>query len=75
MGFGKMLQKLVSSAAAQGILSPVKQSTPTPVDVSAEGMKKKNLARGTGVIYSGVRTTSRGLLTDVKLEKKTLLGG
>ena len=50
-------------------------STPESVDVSAEGMKKKNLARGTGVIYSGVRTTSRGLLTDVKLEKKTLLGG
>ena len=47
---------------------------PTAVDVSAEGMKKKNLARGTGVTYSGVRTSSRGLLSDVKLEKKTLLG-
>ena len=51
-------------------------STPESVDVSAEGMKKKsNALKGTGVIYSGVRTTSRGLLTDVKLEKKTLLGG
>jgi hypothetical protein len=75
MAFGKMLQKLVSSAAAQGILSPVKQSTPIPVDVSAEGMKKKNLPRGTGVTYSGVRTSSQGLLTGVKTEKKTLLGG
>jgi hypothetical protein len=72
MGFGKMIQKAVE----MGIISPVKTtpSTPTTVDVSAEGMKKKNLARGTGVTYSGVRTTSKGLLTDVKLEKKTLLG-
>jgi hypothetical protein len=46
-----------------------------PVDVSAEGMKKKTLARGTGVTYSGVRTSSQGLLTGAKTEKKTLLGG
>ena len=52
----------------------ISKSSPTTVDVSAEGMKKKNLARGTGVTYSGVRTSSRGLLSDVKLEKKTLLG-
>ena len=52
----------------------IAKSKPTSVDVSAEGMKKKNLARGTGVTYSGVRTSSRGLLTNVKLEKKTLLG-
>ena len=38
-------------------------------------MKKKNLARGTGVTYSGVRTSSQGLLTGAKTEKKTLLGG
>ena len=68
--FGKILQKAIQS----GIISPVKNSTPTPVDVSAEGMKKKNLVKGTGVTYSGVRTSSRGLLSDVKLEKKTLLG-
>jgi hypothetical protein len=53
----------------------IAKSVATPVDVSAEGMKKKNLPRGTGVTYSGVRTTSKGLLTDVKTEKKTLLGG
>ena len=51
------------------------KSTPTPVDVSAEGMKKKNLTRGTGVTYSGVRTSSQGLLTGAITEKKTLLGG
>ena len=50
---------------------------PTPVDVSAEGMKKKSktLARGTGVSYSGIKTSSQGLLTGAKTEKKTLLGG
>ena len=51
------------------------KSVATPVDVSAEGMKKKTLARGTGVTYSGVRTSSQGLLTGAKTEKKTLLGG
>ena len=51
----------------------IAKSKPTAVDVSAEGMKKK-LTRGIGVTYSGVRTSSRGLLSDVKLEKKTLLG-
>ena len=73
MGIGKMVVRLVEQNPQ--LFKRVVTSTPTPVDVSAEGMKKKNLARGTGVIYSGVRTTSRGLLTDVKLEKKTLLGG
>ena len=53
----------------------IAKSKPTSVDVTAEGMKKKNLARGTGVTYSGVRTSSQGLLTGVKTEKKTLLGG
>ena len=51
------------------------KSVATPVDVSAEGMKKKTLTRGTGVTYSGVRTSSQGLLTGAKTEKKTLLGG
>ena len=53
----------------------IAKSKPMPVDVSAEGMKKKTLARGTGVTYSGVRTSSQGLLTGAKTEKKTLLGG
>ena len=75
MSILNLVEKLLKSPEGQKIFKPVTTSTPTPVDVSAEGMKKKNLARGTGVIYSGVRTTSRGLLTDVKLEKKTLLGG
>ena len=73
------IAKLMRIAELVGAVKAVK-STPTPVDVSATGMamqtkKSKTLAKGTGVIYSGVRTTSRGLLTDVKLEKKTLLGG
>ena len=72
MGFGKIIQKAIES----GIISPVKTTTSIPmsVDVSSEGMKKKTLTRGTNVSYSGIRTTSKGLLTDVKLEKKTLLG-
>jgi hypothetical protein len=72
MGFGKAIQKAVE----MGIISPVKTSTSVPmsVDVSSEGMKKKTLARGTNVSYSGIRTTSKGLLTDAKIEKKTLLG-
>ena len=69
--FGKILQKAIES----GIISPVKNSTPTPVDVSAEGMKKKTLTRGTNVSYSGIKTSSQGLLTGAKTEKKTLLGG
>ena len=52
------------------------KSTPMSVDVSAEGMKKKsNALKGTGVTYSGIRTSSQGLLTGAKTEKKTLLGG
>ena len=50
-------------------------STPISVDVSATGMKKKTLTKGTGVSYSGIRTSSQGLLTGAKTEKKTLLGG
>ena len=56
-------------------LRNIQISKPMPVDVSAEGMKKKTLAKGTGVTYSGVRTSSQGLLTGAITEKKTLLGG
>ena len=73
-GFG-LLRELINRPDVAAAIKKATTSTPTPVDVSAEGMKKKNLARGTGVTYSGVRTSSRGLLSDVKLEKKTLLGG
>ena len=73
MGIGKMVLKLIQQNPQ--MFKPVVTSTPTSVDVSAEGMKKKNLPRGTGVTYSGVRTSSQGLLTGVKTEKKTLLGG
>ena len=73
---GSSMEQVKSYVESQGLRNvSITRSTPTPVDVSAEGMKKKNLARGTGVTYSGVRTSSRGLLSDVKLEKKTLLGG
>ena len=58
------------------------KSTPKSVDVSANSMamearKIKTLkgARGTGVTYSGIRTSSQGLLTGANIEKKTLLGG
>jgi len=73
MGFGSMLEKLIHSAEMQGIISPVKQSTPEVHDVTVEGIKKR-FDRGTNVSYSRIRTSSKGLLTDVKLEKKTLLG-
>jgi hypothetical protein len=46
------------------------------VDVSADGMRKKSKAlKGTTVSYSGIKTSSQGLLTGAKTEKKTLLGG
>jgi hypothetical protein len=70
MGFSKMIRVAELIGAVKKI-----QSTPTPVDVSAAGMKKKNLPKGTGVTYSGIRTSSQGLLTGAKTEKKTLLGG
>jgi hypothetical protein len=72
-----MFGKAIQLAVQMGIVSPVKTttSTPTPVDVSVEGMKKKTLTKGTSVSYSGIKTSSKGLLTDAKLEKKTLLGG
>ena len=72
-----MLKKAVQLGVSLGFLKTVTSSAPMAVDVSAEGMKKKSktLARGTGVTYSGVRTSSQGLLTGAKTEKKTLLGG
>ena len=73
MGIGKMVLKLIQQNPQ--MFKPVVTSTPTSVDVSAEGMKKKNLPRGTGVTYSGVKTSSQGLLTGANTEKKTLLGG
>ena len=51
------------------------KSTPMSVDVSAAGMKKKTLTKGTGVTYSGIKTSSQGLLVGANTEKKTLLGG
>ena len=73
------IAKLMRIAELVGAVKAVK-STPTPVDVSAAGMamqtkKSKTLTRGTGVTYSGVKTSSQGLLTGAKTEKKTLLGG
>ena len=73
MGIGKMVVRLVEQNPQ--LFKRVVTSTPTPVDVSAEGMKKKTLAKGTGVTYSGVKTSSQGLLTGAITEKKTLLGG
>jgi hypothetical protein len=75
MSILNLVERILKSPEGQKIFKPVTTSTPTPVDVSAEGMKKKNLPRGTGVTYSGVRTSSQGLLTGAKTEKKTLLGG
>ena len=73
----KQLIKKVVPEATEKVYRAFSNTTSTPmsVDVTAEGMKKKNLPRGTGVTYSGVRTSSQGLLTGAKTEKKTLLGG
>ena len=74
MGFGKMVVKLIEQNPQ--LFKLVVTSTPTPVDVSADGMRKKSKAlKGTTVSYSGIKTSSQGLLTGVKTEKKTLLGG
>ena len=80
MAFGKMLQKLIQQNPQ--LFKVITKSTPTPVDVSATGMamearKTKTLkgSRGSGVTYSGVKTSSQGLLTGAITDKKTLLGG
>ena len=74
MEAGSSEQEARSFLESQGLRN-IQISKPSLVDVTAEGMKKKNLARGTGVTYSGIRTSSQGLLTGAKTEKKTLLGG
>ena len=74
MGFG-LLKELLNRPDVAAAIKKVNPSTPTPVDVTVDGMKKKNLARGTNVSYSGIKTSSQGLLTGAKTEKKTLLGG
>jgi len=71
---GSSEQEARSFLESQGLRN-IQISKPSLVDVTAEGMKKKNLPKGTGVTYSGVRTSSQGLLTGAKTEKKTLLGG
>ena len=73
---GSSDQEARSFMESQGLRNiNITRSTPTPVDVSVEGMKKKTLTRGTNVSYSGIKTSSQGLLTGAKTEKKTLLGG
>ena len=71
---GSSEQQARSYMESQGLRN-IQISKPMPVDVSAEGMKKKTLAKGTGVTYSGIKTSSQGLLTGAITEKKTLLGG
>ena len=72
---GSSEQEARSFMESQGLRN-IQISKPMAVDVSAEGMKKKsNALKGTGVSYSGIRTSSQGLLTGAKTEKKTLLGG
>ena len=75
---GSSEQEARSYMESQGLRNiSITRSTPMPVDVSAEGMRKKSktLAKGTGVTYSGIKTSSQGLLTGAITEKKTLLGG
>ncbi len=73
---GSSEQEARSFLESQGLRN-IQISKPSLVDVTAEGMKKKSktLTRGTGVTYSGIRTSSQGLLTGANTEKKTLLGG
>ena len=76
MEAGSSEQEARSFLESQGLRN-IQISKPSLVDVTAEGMKKKSktLTRGTGVTYSGVKTSSQGLLTGANTEKKTLLGG
>ena len=75
MDSGSSEQEARSYMESQGLRN-IQISKPMAVDVSADGMRKKSKAlKGTGVTYSGIRTTSQGLLTGAKTEKKTLLGG
>jgi len=74
MEAGSSEQETRSFLESQGLRS-IQISKPMAVDVSAQGMKKKKLTIGTGVTYSGIKTSPQGLLTEAKTEKKTLLGG
>ena len=76
MEAGSSEQEARSFLESQGLRN-IQISKPSLVDVTAEGMRKKSktLTRGTGVTYSGVKTSSQGLLTGANTEKKTLLGG
>ena len=71
--FGDATKMILGKTAVGGTIA---KSVPMSVDVSADGMRKKSKAlKGTTVSYSGIKTSSQGLLTGVKTEKKTLLGG
>ena len=72
MGFG-LLKELLNRPDVAAAIKKVNPSTPEVHDVTVEGIKKK-FNKGTNVSYSGIRTTSKGLLTDANIEKKTLLG-
>ena len=75
---GSSMEQVKSYVESQGLRNvSITRSKPMPVDVSAEGMRKKSktLTKGTGVTYSGVKTSSQGLLTGAITDKKTLLGG
>ena len=71
--FGDASKMILGKTPVGGTIA---KSVPMAVDVSADGMRKKSKAlKGTTVSYSGIKTSSQGLLTGVKTEKKTLLGG
>ena len=72
--FGDVVKIISGQRPIGGTLA---KSIPMAVDVSAEGMRKKSktLTKGTGVSYSGIKTSSQGLLVGANTEKKTLLGG
>ena len=79
-GFANLTKKLIKKVvpeATEKVYRAFSNTTSTPisVDVSATGMKKKTLTKGTGVSYSGIKTSSQGLLVGANVEKKTLLGG
>jgi hypothetical protein len=71
--FGDATKMVLGKTPVGGTMA---KSVPMAVDVSADGMRKKSKAlKGTTVSYSGIKTSSQGLLTGAKTEKKTLLGG
>ena len=79
-GFANLTKKLIKKVVPEATEKVYKAfsnttSTPISVDVSATGMKKKTLSKSTGVSYSGIKTSSQGLLVGANTEKKTLLGG